>query len=73
MYTIVSIIQTLGHSFAYTLQSHIYMAHFSLAPLADFLAPLAVPFAPLCTPFPLTWHPPVVTGIVHLRLRLLVN
>jgi hypothetical protein len=38
------------------------------------------PLAPLCLPFvsplyltPLTWLPPVVTGIVHLPLRLLVN
>ena len=41
------------------------------------LAPLAAPFAPLASsplyPFPLTWHPPAVIGIVHLRLRLLVN
>ncbi len=36
------------------------------------LAPLA-PFAPLSAPLPLTWHPPAVTGIVLLRLRLLIN
>ncbi len=48
MYMIVSIIQTFSHSFAYALQLHIYMAHFSLAPLADFPAPLAVLFAPPC-------------------------
>jgi hypothetical protein len=28
---------------------------------------------PLLSPFLLTWHPPVVTGIVHLSPRLLVN
>ncbi len=52
--------------FAHTTQLHIYMAQFPLLPLQ---IPLCLPFCP----FPLTWHPPVVTGIVHLRLRLLVN
>ncbi len=28
---------------------------------------------PLASPFILTWHPPVVIGIVHLSPRLLVN
>jgi hypothetical protein len=28
---------------------------------------------PLCSPFLLTWHPPAVTGMVHLSPRLLVN
>jgi hypothetical protein len=42
--------------------------------MAQFLLlPLSVPLAPLYTPLPLTWHPPAVTGIVLLRLRLLVN
>jgi hypothetical protein len=68
-----SIIQTFSYSFAYTLWLHIYMAHSSLLPLLNPLAPLAVPFAPPLYPFPLTWHPPAVTGIVLLRLRLLVN
>ncbi len=37
------------------------------------LVPPCLPFAsPLC-PLLLTWHPPAVTGIVHLPLRLLVN
>ncbi len=48
---------------------NLYMA-LPLAPLVDSLAPLAS--FPLY-PFPLTWHPPAVIGIVHLRLRLLVN
>ncbi len=37
------------------------------SPLAD--SPLLPPLHPLL----LTWHPPAVTGIVHLPLRLLVN
>ncbi len=35
--------------------------------------PLCSPFAPPLYPLLLTWHPPAVTGIVHLSLRLLVN
>jgi hypothetical protein len=48
------------------------MAHFPLlfSPLADF--PLLPFVSPLCSLL-LTWHPRVVTGIVHLPLRLLVN
>ncbi len=57
---------TLSHSLAHTLHLHIYMAQF-------LLLPLSVPLAPLYTPLSLTWHPPAVTGIVLLRLRLLVN
>ncbi len=52
--------------FAHTSQLHIHMAQLPLLPL---LTPLA---SPLC-PLPLTWHPPVVIGIVHLPLRMLVN
>ncbi len=37
------------------------------------LAPLAISHYFPLYPFPLTWHPPAVTGIVLLRLRLLVN
>ncbi len=48
--------------FAHTPQLHKYMAQFPLLPFASPLYPL-----------PLTWHPPVVIGIVHLPLRLLVN
>ncbi len=53
MYTINSIIQTLSHSFAHTLQLHIYMAHFPFAPLAG--SPCSpcwfplLPFVPLST------------------------
>ncbi len=32
-----------------------------------------LPFVPPLCPLLLTWHPPAVTGIVHLSLRLLVN
>ncbi len=50
----------------------IYMAHSNL-----FSCPLLLPLCtPLCPPLyslSLTWHPPVVIGIVHLPLRLLVN
>jgi hypothetical protein len=57
------------------LHIHIMFAYIhgaaSFAPLAP-LAPLA-PFAPLSAPLSLTWHPPAVTGIVLLRLRLLIN
>ncbi len=39
-----------------------------------FFPPLAgYPFVSPLRPLPLTWHPPAVTGIVHLGLRLLVN
>jgi hypothetical protein len=31
-----------------------------------------LPLLPV-TPLSLTWHPPAVTGIVLLRLRLLIN
>jgi hypothetical protein len=41
-------------------------------PLAFDLPLPVLPCSPLY-PLPLTWHPPAVTGIVHLRLRLLVN
>jgi hypothetical protein len=37
------------------------------------LLPLPFPFCSPLYPFPLTWHPPAVTGIVLLSLRLLVN
>jgi hypothetical protein len=37
------------------------------------LAPPAISLYSPLYPFPLTWHPPAVTGIVLLRLRLLVN
>jgi hypothetical protein len=41
-------------------------------PLKFFFSPLCwLPFVPALFPFPLTWHPPAVTGIVHLSLRLL--
>jgi hypothetical protein len=36
-------------------------------------SPCQLPFASLSCPLPLTWHPPVVIGIVHLPLRFLVN
>ncbi len=40
----------------------------------NLLLPLLLLIAPLDAPFHLcTWHPPAVTGIVLLRLRLLVN
>ncbi len=69
MYTIGNVIQTFNHSIAHTIQSHIYKAQFPLlsSPLAS------PPFAPPLCPLLLTWHPPAVTGIVHLSLRLLVN
>ncbi len=57
---------TFRHSLAHALHLHIHMAQF-------LLLPLSVPLAPLYTPLSLTWHPPAVTGIVLLRLRLLVN
>ncbi len=38
-----------------------------------FLSPCWLPFVPPLCPLLLTWHPPAVTGIVHLSLRLLVN
>ncbi len=38
-----------------------------------FLSPCWFPFIPPLYPPLLTWHPPAMTGIVHLRLRLLVN
>ncbi len=38
-----------------------------------FSFPLLAPLAPPLCPLLLTWHPPAVTGIVHLSLRLLVN
>jgi hypothetical protein len=61
--------KTFNHSIVHTIQSHIYMAQFPL-----FFSPLASPpFAPPLCPLLLTWHPPAVTGIVHLGLRLLVN
>ncbi len=51
---------------------HIYMAHSPCFPSTLASSPLS-PFAsPLC-PLLLTWHPPAVTGMVHLPLRLLVN
>ncbi len=56
--------------FTYTLYLHIYMAQFPLLPLLP-LPPC--PLAPLAAPLSLTWHPPAVTGIVLLRLRLLIN
>ncbi len=37
--------------------------------LSPYWLPLVSPLCPLL----LTWHPPAVTGIVHLSLRLLVN
>jgi hypothetical protein len=33
----------------------------------------SIPLVPPLCPLLLTWHPPAVTGIVHLSLRLLVN
>jgi hypothetical protein len=45
------------------------MAHFPWL----FLSPCWFPFVSPLYPLLLTWHPPAVTGIVHLRLRLLVN
>ncbi len=60
-------------SFRFTFNTkHIYMAHSHLLfpPLAGF--PLHPFVSPLCSLL-LTWHPPVVIGIVHLPLRLLVN
>ncbi len=33
----------------------------------------SIPFVPPLCPLLLTWHPPAVTGIVHLGLRLLIN
>ncbi len=65
IYTIASILMVQS-LFAHTTLLHIYMAQFPLLPL---LIPLCLPFVSL----PLTWHPPVVIGIVHLPLRLLVN
>ncbi len=41
--------------------SQLYMAHFPLL------------YSPCYIPLLLTWHPPAVTGIVHLNPRLLVN
>ncbi len=38
-----------------------------------FPLPLLIPLCPPLYPLLLTWHPPAVTGIVHLPLRLLVN
>ncbi len=60
----INIIQTSSHSNAHTIQLHIYMAQF------PWLFPLPL-LAPLCSPLHhllLTWHPPAVTGIVHLPL-----
>jgi hypothetical protein len=47
MYMITTVIQTFNHSFAHTIQLHIYMAQFPLffSPLAgSLLLPLCVPF-----------------------------
>ncbi len=56
---------------------YIYTWHIHGALPLAFPAPCCCPLAPLCVPplypLPLTWHPPVVIGIVHLPLRLLVN
>jgi hypothetical protein len=49
--------------------NYIYTWHISPCSPYPLLVPLC---SPLC-PFLLTWHPPVVIGIVHLPLRLLVN
>ncbi len=58
------IIHYFGHSNIYTDQALIMYLHMHV-PLA--IVPLANP------PFLLTWHPPVVTGIVRLGPRLSVN
>ncbi len=60
----ILVVQSLS---AHIPQLHIYMAQFPLLPL------LGSPLPPPLCPLPLTWHPPVVTGIVYLPLRLLVN
>ncbi len=57
--------------FAHTTQ-YIYTQHIHGALLFAFCPLLLPPCTPLC-PLSLTWHPPVVIGIVHLPLRLLVN
>jgi hypothetical protein len=69
MYTITAVIQTSNHSIARTIQSHIYMAQFPLLSHSLCWLPFASPLCPLL----LTWHPPAVTGMIHLSLRLLVN
>ena len=65
---ITDVIQTFNHSIAHTIQLHIYMAQFPF-----FSFPLLAPLVPPLCPLLLTWHPPAMTGIVHLSLRLLVN
>ncbi len=52
--------------------NYIYMAHSHLLFLPLAVSPLH-PFVFPLYPLLLTWHPPVVMGIVHLPLRLLVN
>jgi hypothetical protein len=55
---------------------HIYIACTWHTPTCFSCPLLLSPCTPLCPPLyslPLTWHPPVVIGIVHLPLRLLVN
>jgi hypothetical protein len=52
------------HSFITTVIQHIY-GH-----KLQYTLYIALP---LCSPFLLTWHPPAVTGMVHLSPRLLVN
>ncbi len=63
---------TFSHSIAHTIQLHMYMARFHLLIWPLLLSP-CTPLCSPCTPPLLTWHPPVVIGIVHLPLRLLVN
>ncbi len=51
--------------------SHIQYIH--ILYIHGALSLLFFPFAPPLYPLLLIWHPPAVTGIVHLSLRLLIN
>ncbi len=69
MYTITNVIQ---RSIIPLHIQYSYIYIHGAIPLV-FLSPCWFPSAPPLCPLLLTWHPPAVTGIVHLSLRLLVN
>jgi hypothetical protein len=73
MYTAITTFNVQLFFDIHTAITYIHGAVSFALPLQIPLAPLAISYYSPLYPFPLTWHPPAVTGIVLLRLRLLVN